>query len=221
MGCNGVGCRHCRGEKKYVMWGVARRGEGVKPNWPRKQNLQTNSRSAYQFWHKRDKEAYRLLAKLYICSLAKRANIKLIFALRAAVSEIRANFQNSHIRAWHLAFGKSSWSCTYVIILLFTPGVEIQLIFSLRAAVSEILTYFQNCHIWAWNLGFGKSSRSCTYIMFLLFSPGVEIEVIFFFFALQAAVSEILADFQNCHIWVWNLAFGRSPKSCTHSFFLP
>ena len=32
------------------------------------------------------------------------------------------------------------------------------------------------------------------------------------YFALQAAVSEIRADFPNCHIWAWNFATGKSSK---------
>ncbi len=28
-------------------------------------------------------------------------------------------------------------------------------------------------------------------------------------------------DFQNCHIWGWNLAIGQSAKSCTYTLFLP
>ena len=32
---------------------------------------------------------------------------------------------------------------------------------------------------------------------------------------------EILADFQNCHIWAWNLAIGQSSRSCTCTRFLP
>ncbi len=40
-------------------------------------------------------------------------------------------------------------------------------------------------------------------------------------FALQAAVSEIWADFQNCHIRAWNLASGQSARSCTYTLFLP
>ncbi len=39
--------------------------------------------------------------------------------------------------------------------------------------------------------------------------------------ALQAVVSEIQADFQNCHIWAWNLASGQSSRSCTYTLFLP
>ncbi len=66
------------------------------------------------------------------------------------------------------------------------------------------------------NLAIGQSSRSCTYTLFL--PQGVEIELIF---TLRAAVSEIQADFQHCHIWTWNLAIGQSSSSCTYNFFLP
>ncbi len=41
--------------------------------------------------------------------------------------------------------------------------------------------------------------------VYFLFNPWFEIELIF---TLGAAVSEIRADFQNCHIWAWNLATG-------------
>ncbi len=46
------------------------------------------------------------------------------------------------------------------------------------------------------NLTMGQSSKSCTYTLFLF--QDVEIEHAF---ALCAAVSEIIADFQNGHIW--------------------
>ncbi len=51
-----------------------------KYNKTRKQNLQANSRSACQFWHKREK-AQRLFAKLHILSLLQEVEIELIFAL--------------------------------------------------------------------------------------------------------------------------------------------
>ncbi len=56
------------------------------------------------------------------------------------------------------------------------------------------------------------SPRSCTFWLF------VEIELIF---TLRAAVSEIWAVFQNCHIWAWNLAIDRSSRICTYTQFLP
>ena len=45
----------------------------------RKQNLQANSRSACQFWHKREKEA--LFVKLHIPSLLQGGEIELILTL--------------------------------------------------------------------------------------------------------------------------------------------
>ena len=52
-----------------------------------------------------------------------------------------------------------------------------------------------------------KNARSCTYTVFL--RQGIKIELIF---TLQAASSEIRANFQNCYIRAWNLAFGQSPE---------
>ncbi len=85
----------------------------------------------------------------HILSFYPRVEFDLIFTLRAAVSEIWANFQNCHIWAWNLAIGQSSRSCTYTFFL--TQGVEIELIFTVWAAICEIRTDFQNCLIWAWN----------------------------------------------------------------------
>ncbi len=31
----------------------------------------------------------------------------------------------------------------------------------------------------------------------------------------------IRTNFQNCHIWAWNLASGQSSRSCTYALFLP
>ncbi len=53
---------------------------------------------------------------------------------------------------------------------------------------------------------------------YCLSTPWVEIELIF---TLGAAVSEIRADFQNCHLWAWNLVIGQSSRSCTYTLFLP
>ncbi len=53
------------------------------------------------------------------------------------------------------------------------------------------------------------------HIYFLSIYPsGVGIELIF---VLRAAVSEIEADFQNCHIWAWNLSTGQSSRNCTYT----
>ena len=53
----------------------------------------------------------------------------------------------------------------------------------------------------------------CEKVVFL--PQVVEIELIF---ALRAPASKIRDDFQNCHIWAWNLAVGQS---CTYTLFLP
>ena len=68
----------------------------------------------------------------------------------AAVYDIQADFQNSHISAWNVVIGQSARSCTYT--LFPHQGVKIELIFALRAVVSEIRADFQTCHIWAWIL---------------------------------------------------------------------
>ncbi len=65
------------------------------------------------------------------------------------------------------------------------------------------------------NLAMGQSSKICTYTLFL--SQDVEIEHIF---TVWAAVSEIMADFQNCHIWPWNLTIGQNSRSCTYILFV-
>ncbi len=88
--------------------------------------------------------------QLHIYSLStpvEGVDIELIFALWAAVSEIRANVQNCHIWAWNVASRQISRSCTYALFL--PKGVEIELIFALLAAVSEIQAKFQNRDIWA------------------------------------------------------------------------
>ncbi len=79
--------------------------------------------------------------------LSQGLEIELMFALRAAVSEILADFQIFHIWAW---------IPEVTHILSFYPqGVESELIFALRTLVSEIRANFQNYLIWAWNLASG------------------------------------------------------------------
>ncbi len=84
----------------------------------------------------------------YILFLTQDVEIKHIFALWAAVSEIMADFQNCHIWPWNMAIGQNSRSGKYILFL--TQGLEIELILALRPAVSETLADFQNFHIWAW-----------------------------------------------------------------------
>ncbi len=73
--------------------------------------------------------------------------IELIFALRAAVSDILAGFFSTlPYLSIKLGHWQSSRSCTYTLFL--PKGFKIELIFVLWATVSDILTVFQNCHIW-------------------------------------------------------------------------
>ena len=79
------------------------------------------------------------------------------------------------------------------------------------------------------NLAIGQSSRSCTNTRFL--SQGVEIEPIFTlraaFFEIPFKISKLykvyrkyIRNFQNFHIWAWNLAIGQGSRSCTYTLFL-
>ena len=78
--------------------------------------------------------------------LPQGVKIEVIFALRAAVSEIRAIFKIA-------IFGHETWPSAKVPevahITSFHPrGAKLSLFFARRAAVSEIRADFQNCHIW-------------------------------------------------------------------------
>ncbi len=84
----------------------------------------------------------------YTLLLPQGGKIELIFALRAAVSKIRAIFFNLPYLGMKL--GKWPKFQKLEMHAHFTPmGVEIEVTFTLRAAVSEIRTHFQDCHIWA------------------------------------------------------------------------
>ena len=84
----------------------------------------------------------------YTLFLTQGGEIELIFALRAAISEIRADFQKLPYLAMKLghcisakiclAIGQSATSCTYMYTLFLPQWVEIEFIFALRAEVSEI-----------------------------------------------------------------------------------
>ena len=94
---------------------------------------------------------------------------------------------------------------------LYLRGVKIELIFALQAAV------FEN----------GPSFKIviCGHETWPLTKVPEVAHIVFFYrnlayFALRAAVSEIQANFQNCHIWAWNLASGQSYRSCTYTLYL-
>ncbi len=64
-----------------------------------------------------------------------------------------------------------------------------------------------------------RRSFAKLYIPVTLFlHPGVKNKLIF---TLWAAVSEILAVFQNCHIWARSFSIGKYSRSCTYTLFLP
>ncbi len=46
---------------------------------------------------------------------------------------------------------------------------------------------------------------------------GVKVDLVF---ALQTAASQIRANFQNCHIWVWNLVVGQNHRSWRYTVFV-
>ncbi len=66
--------------------------------------------------------------------LPQGVEIKLMFALRKAMFEIQAAFQNFQICAWNFEFKERSQYC---VCTPFLPQ-EIKIIFALRAAVLEI-----------------------------------------------------------------------------------
>ncbi len=87
-----------------------------------------------------------------------------------------------------------SRSCTN----LFLPQeVEIELIFDLRAAFFRDTDQFSKLPYLGMKLGRWQKFQGCTYTLFL--PKWVEIELSF---VLWAAVSKIMAVFQNCHISV-------------------
>ncbi len=83
------------------LFDVSERWEGIHLR-TRKQNLQANSRSACQFWYKREKETQRSIREITHSGtlfLPPRVEIELNFTLQAAFSEILAVFENCHIQA--------------------------------------------------------------------------------------------------------------------------
>ncbi len=83
--------------------------------------------------------------KLHIYSLSTPGvEIELIFALRATVTEIQANFR----KLPYLGMKLGNWQVAH--ILYFYPrGVEIELIVcSTGSGFCEIKSNFTNCHIW-------------------------------------------------------------------------
>ncbi len=51
--------------------------------------------------------------------------------------------------------------------------------------------------------------------MFVL--QGFKVDLVF---ALQTAISQTRANFQNCHIWAWNLVVGQNGRSWRYTMFV-
>ncbi len=142
------------------------------------------------------------------------AKIEVVFALGAAVSEIRPNFENCHIWTWKLEFEKK---CQKLHMdLLSTPGGRNWAYFHFMGSGFRDTGRFWKLPYLGMKPEIWKSARNCLWTLFL--PQGVEIKLIF---ALWVAVSEIQPDFENCHIWRWNLEIEKSARSCIWSLFYP
>ncbi len=82
-------------------------------------------------------------------------------------------------------------------------GVEVELILTLYTAVSGIRAEFKKLPYLGMKFAIGQLPE----VAHILFLP--------------RGVSEIRADFKNCHIWAWNLLIAQSSRSYTHTLFLP
>ncbi len=102
------------------------------------------------------------------------------------------------------------------IYSLSTPGRWTWDYFHSKGSRFWDIGYFSKLPYLAIKLGHWQKFRKLH--IYSLLPQGVEIKLIF---TLRAAVSEIWADFQNCHIWAWNLVIGRSSWSCTKLSFYP
>ena len=148
---------------RTVIWAWAGRLLFYSPT--RKQNLQANSRSACQFWHKREKEAERLFAKLGIPSLLQGVEIKLIFALLCtmclwtAVSEILADF---FFKFPYLGMKSRNWRNVpkFAYVLSFYPrGSKISLFSLYRQPFSRYETIFKISIFWHLILNLKKGPK--------------------------------------------------------------
>ena len=110
-----------------------------------------------------------------------------------------------------LAIGQSSRSCTYTVLPPGGGGGRNWNYFRSIGSGFRDMGQFLNLPYLGMELGHWPSPRSCRYTPFL--PQGVQIELIF---ALWAAVCEKQANFQNCHIWAWNLA--KVQKLHTYTF---
>ena len=102
---------------------------------------------------------------IYTFFLPQGGEIELIFALRAVVPEIRADFQNCHIWAWILAISHSSRSCTYTLYL--PQRVKIWAYFCSTGSSFWDKGRFSKLPYLGMKIVICQFSRSCTYTLFL------------------------------------------------------
>ncbi len=95
-------------------------------------------------------------------------------------------------------------------------GVKIELIVTTGSSFLDTGRFWKLPYLGMKHLAIGQTYGSCTYTLFL--RQGVEIELIF---ALQAAVSEIRTDFQNCHIWAGTSPMAKYSEVTHTDLFLP
>ncbi len=146
----------------------------------------------------------------HIPFLPQGGEIKLIFALRAAVFEIQADFQNCPIFEWNLATGQNARCCTYTLFLPRGSKLSLFLFYGLRFSRYGLILKIAIFGHETWPLAkMADVAHICSF-----YPRGVEIKLIF---TLRTAVFEIWVDFQNCHIWAWNLAIGQSFRNCIYT----
>ncbi len=109
---------------------------------------------------------------------------------------------------WTLFIGKSSRHCTYTLSTIWGPNWAC---FRSMDRGFRDAGRFSKLPYLGMNLITGRK----LYIHSVS-TPGVKIGLMFFCI-LWAAVSEIWADFQNCHIWAWDLPWTKFQKLHIHA----
>ena len=141
---------------------------------------------------------------LYMYTLMPlRAQIKLIFALRQAVSEIESIFIYTTLTWTWRDFERSSVILTAYMFYMFTlipQKAQIKLLFALRQAVSEIEPIFIHAALmWPWKVKCNFGSIHALYVY--TFTPEAQIKLRF---ALRQAVYEIDPIFIYATLtWPW------------------
>ncbi len=139
---------------------------------------------------------------------------ELVFALRVAVSEIWLDFRNCHIWAWNLVIGQSARGCT--IYFLSILGVQNWPYFRSTGSRFRYMGRFSKLPHLGMKLGkWPKFQKLHIYLQSILRGWNWA------YFRSMGIGSEIQADFQNCHIWAWNLAIGQSSKVAHRPSFYP